>query len=133
MTVCIVALVLRHVTVAPLTTVSVAGSNLSASDIVTVAAVVAAGVLAELAPVPAVAAGAARGVAVFDGAQAVTNVMIASNIPTCSRTSERCNAFTRRTSRIFFGTGSERPPSSRWAAACGADSLSSARLSPKVI
>src|SRR5437660_11301270 len=97
-TVCLVALVVRHVTVAPLTTVSGAGSNLSASDIVTVAAVVAAGVLAELAPVPAVAAGAARGVAVFDGAQAVTNVMIASNIPTCSRTSERCNAFTRRTS-----------------------------------
>src|SRR5207245_9642467 len=71
-TVCIVALVLRHVTVAPLTTVSVAGSNLSASDIVTVAAVGAAGVLAELAPVRAGAAGAGRGLGVVDGGRAGT-------------------------------------------------------------
>src|SRR2546428_13780245 len=88
-TVCIVALVLRHVTVAPLTTVSVAGSNLSASDIVTVAAVGAAGALAEFAPVPAVAARAARGVPAFDGAHAATQVMIASNIPRFCRTSHK--------------------------------------------
>ena len=88
-TVCMVELVLCHVTVVPLGTVSVAGSNFSASVMLTfeAAALAAAGAAAEELVVDA-AVGAAPADE-FDGEQATTNRISVKNVASRSRTEAR--------------------------------------------